>query len=143
MTVAAGEASSPEAAVAALRIAASRDPRRPQIWRQLADHLDVVGNRAAAADAYLKHVQHAIYDPALMQAGAALQSNQIPEAEARLRQQLRQAPTDVVAIRMFAELAMRLDRGEDAEHLLERCLELAPGVQRGAAQSRTRVASDE
>jgi tetratricopeptide (TPR) repeat protein len=127
MTVAAGEARSPEAAVAALRIAASRDPRRSQVWRQLADLLDIVGNRAAAADAYLKHVQYAIHDPALMQAGAALQSNQIPDAEARLREQLRRAPTDVVAIRMLAELAMRLDRGEDADHLLNRCLELAPG----------------
>ncbi len=127
MTVAAGEEGSPEAAVAALRIAASRDPKCPQVWRRLADHLDVVGNHSAAADAYLKHVQYAIHDPALMSAGAALQSNRIPEAETRLRQQLREAPTDVVAIRMFAELAMRLDRGEDAEHLLERCLELAPG----------------
>jgi tetratricopeptide (TPR) repeat protein len=127
MTVAPGEIGSPEAAVAALRQAAARDPKRPQIWRKLADHLDVVGDRAAAADAYLKHVQYAVHDSALMSAGAALHGNRIPDAEARLRQQLRDAPTDVVAIRMFAELAMRLDRGEDAEHLLERCLELAPG----------------
>src|ERR1700733_3944353 len=127
MTVAAGEVGTPEAAVAALRVAAARNPKRPQVWRELADHLDVIGQRSAAADAYLKHVQHAIHDPALMSAASALQANRIPEAETRLRQQLREAPTDVVAIRMFAELAMRLDRGEDAEHLLERCLELAPG----------------
>ena len=61
-----------------------------------------------------------------MAAAAALNDNRIPEAEARLRQQLKQAPTDVVAIRMLAEVAMRLDRAEDAERLLERCLELAP-----------------
>jgi tetratricopeptide (TPR) repeat protein len=62
-----------------------------------------------------------------MAAAEALNDNRIPEAEARLRQQLKQAPTDVVAIRMLAEVAMRLDRAEDAERLLERCLELAPG----------------
>ncbi|MFZ1834057.1 MAG: sulfotransferase, partial [Pseudomonadales bacterium] len=48
-------------------------------------------------------------------------------AEARLRAHLRESPTDVAALRMFAEVAARLGRQEDAEHLLERCLELAPG----------------
>jgi tetratricopeptide (TPR) repeat protein len=37
------------------------------------------------------------------------------------------APTDVAAIRMLAEVAARLGRDEDAETLLARCLELAPG----------------
>jgi predicted Zn-dependent protease len=129
MAVAAGEMQSPQAALARLRATAASDPTRPQIWRVLADHLDETGDRAGAASAYLRHVQHAIHDPALMAAGAALHANRIPEAETRLRNQLKQAPTDVVAIRMFAELAMRLDRGEDAEHLLERCLELAPDFQ--------------
>ena len=44
-----------------------------------------------------------------------------------LREHLRHAPTDAAAIRMLAEVAARLGRNEDAEHLLERCLELAPG----------------
>jgi tetratricopeptide (TPR) repeat protein len=127
MAVAAGEMRLPQAAVARLRAAAANDPKQPQIWRALADALDESGDRAGAASAYLRHVHYAIHDPALMAAGAALHANRIPEAETRLRNQLKQAPTDVVAIRMFAELAMRLDRGEDAEQLLERCLELAPG----------------
>ena len=127
MAVAAGEMRLPQAAIARLRAAAASDPKRPQIWRVLADQLDEAGDRDGAAAAYLKHVQFAIHDAALMAAGAALHANRIPEAETRLRSHLKQAPTDIVAIRMFAELAMRLDRGEDAEHLLERCLELAPG----------------
>jgi tetratricopeptide (TPR) repeat protein len=36
------------------------------------------------------------------------------------------APTDVPAIRMLAEVAARYGRDQDAEKLLERCLELAP-----------------
>ena len=116
-------------AVASMRRAAAREPTTPQVWRMLADHLDVSGDRQGAAAAYLGHVHYAIHDPVLMSAAAALNENRIPEAEARLRQQLKQAPTDVVAIRMLAEVAMRLDRAEDAERLLERCLELAPGFE--------------
>ena len=127
MTVAARETSSFDATLAALREEAARTPRRAQIWRQLADHLDAAGDRAGAERAYLTHVHHAIHDPALMAAGAALYAGRIPEAELRLRQHLKQAPTDVVAIRMLAELAMRVDRPDDALALLERCLELAPG----------------
>ena len=82
---------------------------------------------AGAASAYLGHVHYATHDPALMSAATALLAHDIPEAEARLRRRLKRAPTDVVAIRMLAEVAMRLDRAEDAERLLTRCLELAPG----------------
>src|SRR5215471_10018555 len=127
MTVALKGARSLESVVVELRRAAATNPRWPQIWRQLADHLDLCGDRSAAEIAYLEHVRHAVHDPALMAAAAALQANRIPEAESRLKQHLKQAPTDVAAIRMLAELAARLDRAEDAQLLLERCLELAPG----------------
>ncbi len=113
--------------IAALRAMASRSPTQPQVWRRLGDRLLAAGEHAAAADAYLEHVRHGVHDPVLMQAAAALAANRIPEAEARLRAHLREAPTDVVAIRMLAELAVRIDRTEDAENLLVRCLELAPG----------------
>jgi tetratricopeptide (TPR) repeat protein len=100
---------------------------QPQIWRRLGDRLLAAGERSAAADAYLEHVRHSVHDPVLMHAAAALAANRIPEAETRLRAQLQEAPTDVVAIRMLAELAVRIDRIEDAENLLARGLELAPG----------------
>src|SRR5690349_244897 len=127
MSLAASAIGSPSEAVAALRRIVAADPFRPQAWRQLADHLDADGDREGAADAYAQHVRHAVRDPVLLSAASALHANDIPNAETRLRQQLKQAPTDVVAIRMLAEIAMRLDRAEDAERLLERCLELAPG----------------
>ena len=126
MSEAARATGSPDEAIASLRRLVAAEPSRPQAWRSLADHLDASGDRAGAADAYLQHVRHAVRDPALMSAAAALHANDIPAAELRLRNHLKQAPTDVVAIRMLAEVAMRVDRGEDAERLLERCLELAP-----------------
>ncbi|HET7925776.1 MAG TPA: sulfotransferase [Rhodanobacteraceae bacterium] len=127
MSLAASAIGSPSEAVAALRRTVAADPFRPQAWRELGDRLDDAGDREGAADAYLAHVRHAVRDPLLMAAAAALHANDIPNAEARLRRQLKQAPTDVVAIRMLAEVALRLDRAEDAERLLERCLDLAPG----------------
>jgi tetratricopeptide (TPR) repeat protein len=127
MGVAAGQAETIGAGLVRLRRAVAADPVQPQVWRRLADALDAAGDRAGAAAAYLEHVRHAPFDPALMRAAAALHANEIPAAEAQLRALLREAPTDVVAIRMLAELAARLDRSEDATHLLERCLELAPG----------------
>ncbi len=114
-------------AIAALRRAVASKPDLPQAWRLLADRLLDTGDADAAAQAYLEHVRHAATDPRLMAAGAALGDNRIPEAEAMLRQHLREAPTDVVAIRMFAELAARVGCTDEARLLLERCLELAPG----------------
>lgn len=127
MIVAAGETGSLDASAASLRRIVAMDPTRPQAWRQLGDHLDAMGDRAGAEYAYLNHVHYAVHDAVLMTAAADLHASRIPEAESRLRHHLKQAPTDVAAIRMLAEVAMRLDRGEDAERLLERCLELAPG----------------
>jgi tetratricopeptide (TPR) repeat protein len=114
-------------AIAALRRAVALDPALPRAWLALGDHLTAIGDVAGADAAYAEHIRHSTRDPALMQAGAALAANRIPDAEALLREHLTRLPTDVAAIRMFAELAARLGRHEDAEHLLARCLELAPG----------------
>ena len=67
------------------------------------------------------------YDPALLQAGQALVANDLPAAESILRPYLKRCPTDVKAIRMMAELAARIGRLADAETLLRRAVELAPG----------------
>jgi tetratricopeptide (TPR) repeat protein len=67
------------------------------------------------------------HDPLLLRAGSALFDNDLPTAEAILRPYLKQHPTDVAAIRMMAELAARVGRLFDAENLLRRAVELAPG----------------
>ncbi|MEW9624310.1 tetratricopeptide repeat-containing sulfotransferase family protein [Rhodanobacter geophilus] len=122
----AGSGRGPEA-IAALRRAVALQPGLPQAWRVLGDCLAAAGEHEAADAAYVSHVRHSTRDPRLMAAAVALAEDRIPEAEARLREQLKRAPTDVAAIRMLAEVAARLGRNEDALHLLERCLELAPG----------------
>ncbi len=122
-----GRAGRGDDAIAALRRALALNPALPQAWLALADHLRGIGDAEGADAAYLAYVRHSARDPRLLQAAEALADNRLPDAEALLRDWLKQHPTDVAAIRMLAELAVRVGRGEDALHLLERCLELAPG----------------
>src|SRR6266404_1184093 len=114
-------------AVAALRRAATLKPDMPDAWRTLGDQLTIEGDLEGADAAYAQHIKASTKDPRLMNAALALCENQIPQAELLLREHLKKFPTDVAAIRMFAEVAGRLGRYQDAENLLARCLELAPG----------------
>ena len=116
-----------EDAVVPLRRALALNPDLPDAWRALADHLTAMGDDAGAESARARFLKASTRDPRLMAAAAALCDNRIPEAEALLRPHLREHPTDIAAIRMFAEVAARLGRYHDAESLLARCLELAPG----------------
>ena len=124
--VALGHAGQSEAAIGALRRAVKLKPDLAHGWLALGDQLTAVGDTAGADAAYAWHIRASTRDPRLLQAAAALCENQIPQAEALLRAHLKQFPTDVAAIRMFAEVAARLRRFQDAETLLTRCLELAP-----------------
>ena len=114
-------------AIAALRRTVERQPSHPEAWRVLADHLLATGDAAGADRAYARHIQASTRNPVLQQAAVAMLRNDIPKAEALLKSHLHGAPTDVPAIRMLAEVAMRIGRDEDAKNLLERALELAPG----------------
>jgi len=122
-----GDAGQGEAAVSSLRRAVELSPALPGAWRTLADHLTAMGDSAGADAAYARHIKAATRDPGLLRSAAALCDNDIPLAETLLRAHLREHPTDVAAIRMLAEVAARLGRYADAEGLLARCLELAPG----------------
>ena len=113
-------------AVEALRRALALRDDLPEAWRALGDHLSAIGDSDGAQDAYARQVRAATHDPRLIEAATAMLEERIPAAEALLKEQLRRAPTDVAALRMLAEVAMRLGRLEDAEALLARCLELAP-----------------
>ena len=67
------------------------------------------------------------YHPRLMEAALALHDNRLSDAEPLLKQHLKDDPFDVFAMRMLAELAGRIGRYRDAENLLRRAVELAPG----------------
>ncbi len=116
-----------EETVAALRVAARLRPGWPDAWRALADHLDAAADPAGADAARAAFLGAAVHDPRLRAAAQALQANELAPAEALLRAHLKEHATDIAALRMLAEVAARLRRLVDAQLLLERCLELAPG----------------
>jgi tetratricopeptide (TPR) repeat protein len=95
----------------------------------LAGQLDAIGDADGADRARAAHIKAATKDPRLLEAAAALVENDLPAAEARLRTHLKAFPTDVSALRMLGEVAVRLKRYPEAQALLERCLELAPSFE--------------
>jgi len=113
-------------AIDALRRTVELKPDHPEAWRVLGDHLMAIGDTEAADSAYAKHVRCSTRDPELLQAATAMMKNDVYSAERILKKHLSATPTDVPAIRMLAEVAARCDREDDAQKLLERCLELAP-----------------
>jgi len=113
-------------AIDALLKAVKFQPEHPEAWRYLADHLLAIGDKEGGDRAYTRHVQCSTRDPMLREAAAAMVKNEVAIAERLLKRHLMKHPTDVPAIRMLAEVAVRCDRDADAEALLLRCLELAP-----------------
>ena len=114
-------------AVAALEKVVAAMPDHPEAWRLLADHAAAVGDTDKSEAAHLKHLRCASQNPDLQKAAAAMIANELPVAERLLKAYLKAAPTDVTAVRMLAEVAVRVGRNDEAQALLEYCLELAPG----------------
>ncbi len=123
-----------EAAIATLLRAGETSPNAAHLWRELGDLRLMAGDAKGADAAYARHILASVNDPVLIEAAQALCANRLAVAERLLRDYLKAHPTDVAAIRMLAETGARLGRYEDAENLLARCLELAPGF-RAARQN--------
>lgn len=115
------------AAVTALRRALAIDPRLVPAWRGLADQLALLGDDQGAEAATASEIRASVTDPILIQAATALVENKLAIAERLLRGYLKRDPFAVPAIRMLAEVGGRLGRMADAEALLSRAVELAPG----------------
>ncbi len=111
----------------ALKRAAELDPKSAVAWRALAEQFTILDDASAADAASAQAIRASVNNPRLMDAANALCEGKLAIAERLLRAYLGEAPTDVAAIRMLAEVGARLGRFEDSERLLQRCLELAPG----------------
>ena len=116
----------PRLAAAQARAVLSASPREAEAFRLLGQALRRTGDEEAASDAELAAIAASVRDPQLLSAGRALVTNDLPAAESILRPLLHRRPTAVAAIRRRAELAARVGRPGDAEHLLRRAIELAP-----------------
>jgi predicted Zn-dependent protease len=115
------------AATAALRRAVRLKPQFSEAWSALGQALILAGDPPGADQAFARQISAATRDPRLIAAATALCDDRLDVAERLLRPHLKLNPGDVAAIRMLAEVGTRLGQYADAELLLERCLELAPG----------------
>jgi tetratricopeptide (TPR) repeat protein len=118
--------------------AAERHPALPAAaWRAIGDAWHLTGDADAGGTAHLRALELSIRDRDLLTAADGLARNDLPVAEPLLRARLKEQPTDIAAIRMLAELAGRIGRYRDAENLLRRAVELAPGFHAARANLAT------
>lgn len=127
LALAYGEAGESNKSVGILRRLLRHAPDHPEAWRALGDQLGLLGDSTGSDAAYARHIKASVRNPRLLEAAAALCEDRLAVAERLLRAFLKAQPTDVTAIRMLAEVGTRLGRLDDAEKLLRRCLQLAPG----------------
>lgn len=117
----------PAEAAAALRRAVGLRPDLARAWLALGEQLEALGDPTGAAEAKAWHARQASRDPALAMAERAIAEQQLAKAEALVRARIQASPTDVLAIRMLADLAARLGRDEEATALLLQALDIEPG----------------
>jgi tetratricopeptide (TPR) repeat protein len=116
-----------DAAIQALSKATKLKPDFADAWAALSEQQLAAGDDEAAGKSAAQQIRLATKEPALIRAAEALLDNKLAVAEQVLRDFLKQETDNIAALRMLAEVGARLGRYGDAEILLARCLELAPG----------------
>jgi tetratricopeptide (TPR) repeat protein len=114
-------------------LSAERPPAEPgpsdeRGWRALGDRLRLAGDGPGADRAYVRQIRASVSDPDLIAAADELSDGEPATAHRLLSALLARRPSDTAALRMFADLAARSGRHNDAEALLARCLIHAPDV---------------
>jgi len=113
-------------AIEALRKAITIDPSHAAAWQSLGHQLAVAGDEKGSNQAFERHFELSTTHPELVEAIKLLRAGKAGKAEHIVRELLKKFPADVTAIRVLADIGFKLGQLEDASHLLERCLELAP-----------------
>ena len=113
-------------AIATLRQAIAIDPKHAAAWQSLGHQLTVAGDPGSSSQAFQQHFELTTPHPELVEATRLLRDGKVAKAERIVRDLLKKHPADVSAIRVLADIGIKLKQFGDASHLLERCLELAP-----------------
>jgi len=114
------------AAVVAYRQAVFRNHALVASWRALSELLRTLGEISEAETA-AAHVQTLARLPAeVVTATSMVAEGDLPPAEQLIRQYLLKHPTDIEAMRLLAQIGVKLDVLDDAEFLLESVLSFAP-----------------
>ena len=115
-----------EEAVNMLRRSVSLDPKHAASWQSLGHQLMVAGDEDGSRQAFERHFELSTRHPELVEAVKLLRDGKLGKAEQIVRDLLKEYPTDVTAIRVLADIGIKVGHLQDASNLLERCLELAP-----------------
>jgi tetratricopeptide (TPR) repeat protein len=113
-------------AIAALQKAVAIEPDLPASWKLIGELFLIDGDEDSAAEAFNQHLVAASEDPRLIHAIKRFNAGKTGQAEQLCREFLKEHPANVTAIRLLAEIGLKVGVLVDAERLLERCLELAP-----------------
>jgi len=113
-------------AINALRRAVKLDPKHAPSWQSLGHQLKVAGDETGSQHAFEQHFALSTPHPELVEAVKLLREGKLGKAERIVRELLKEYPTDVSAIRVLADVGIKVGQLKDARNLLERCLELAP-----------------
>ena len=114
-------------ALAAFRRVSELAPRLADGWLGLAEQLHAAGDAVAGDRAYGRYLGLTRPPAELNEAIVALRGDRPQAAASLLRQHLQQQPRDVLALRLLAAAATRLEDDIEAERCLQQCLALAPG----------------
>lgn len=117
----------PETAVRQAKEIIGSHPEDPQAHRLLARALRQLGRHEEAGQAEADAVQASARTPLLLRAAQAMRERQVETAERLVRSYLKTDPDDPQALRMLAEIAAVCGHGGDAERLLHKALDQAPG----------------
>ena len=113
-------------AIIAYAAAVKANPGLPASWKALADLYAHTENKAAADHASKQVERLAKLPRELVSATSFLAEGQIYKAEQIVRAFLQSHPHHVEAMRLLAQVGLKLNVLDDAEFLLESCLEFEP-----------------
>jgi len=115
-------------ALRAFESAVTLNPRLADAWHGLAVQRFVAGDTRGGDLAYAQFELLAPPPAELVEAAAAIEENRLDLASMLLQQRLQIAPNDEVALHLRFQVARSQGRYAEAEQILLRCLELAPGL---------------
>jgi tetratricopeptide (TPR) repeat protein len=104
----------------------SENPQSAPAWKEMGELFLIDGDVESSNEAFRRHLRLTCKDPELIHALELFSAGKIGQAEQLARLLLKNEPTNVTAMRLLAEIGMRVGMLRDAQHLLERALDLAP-----------------
>jgi len=114
------------AAIEALQKAVAIQARLPAAWRLMGELFLADEDDRSASEAFNQYLLASSVNSDLIAAVQHFRAGRIGHAEQLCRKHLKVDPNDITAIRLLGEIGLRIGALNDAENLLERCLELAP-----------------